>query len=626
MAALFIFHICLSCFSCRNLYQSEIITVDYASVSEGNTTVAVSESQDIAPCSCNRTPNLCDVYCCCDLECGDTLINSWKGDLSNNKCSDVRDDSFFSLSMCNTESYVYNYNARYSLSDYRSPLLNILCVMYDNSGDKGNFYKNALLYDSSQLLAVYQSFLNAKADLYYYPQLNTGVNFGTDYSGYLSGSYIRSRRISMLNYENEGKTYMIGPNEIGLCERNKPLKFFESQDKEDSKCGVKFQKLSDCKLNDWKNQLLTNIEFASYPSNSSPYIKITTNSLYIKNYGTNLLSEIYIDATKPYDLSYIPSTESVIDSNDSSQCYCNNVLSEISYNLIVDETLSKIKEIRLDIMLLSNLKGNCNSQKLITLKNSVKFFPYSNLFVRSGAPGYLSGSNLLIAQQITLVNGNVDLILPNVGYSIVGKDNLGNCISQTPQKDESLPYLPDKPSYYDSDNFVKYNQNVEYTCTLPAITSDRFEDFCSNYNPKTLQIFNQLSQINFIGIFGNSSVKSRLDWIIPIIVGDLSSVWDAQTQTCSFVDTMQLEILYTKAGNIELPQEYIVGAKINYIKSQRSYYSFLDEDSKTITKGFQVKLRVNYFDLSESLFSVKKTDTSFRLYLPFNIPNPFVSS
>ncbi len=59
------------------------LTTDFASLNTSSSTVVISESKDLGPCSCDLTPDACDYHCCCDLDCPDKVTAAWIGDSSN---------------------------------------------------------------------------------------------------------------------------------------------------------------------------------------------------------------------------------------------------------------------------------------------------------------------------------------------------------------------------------------------------------------------------------------------------------------------------------------------------------------------------------------------------------------
>ena len=65
----------------------ETLTIDYSLINTVNSTVVISQSIDIGPCTCDLTPNTCDYHCCCDTDCPSSITTIWLND-SNHVCLD----------------------------------------------------------------------------------------------------------------------------------------------------------------------------------------------------------------------------------------------------------------------------------------------------------------------------------------------------------------------------------------------------------------------------------------------------------------------------------------------------------------------------------------------------------
>lgn len=63
------------------------LTNDFNSINSSTSTVIISESKDLGPCSCDLTPGVCDYLCCCDSDCPEKVTTDWIND-SKNICLD----------------------------------------------------------------------------------------------------------------------------------------------------------------------------------------------------------------------------------------------------------------------------------------------------------------------------------------------------------------------------------------------------------------------------------------------------------------------------------------------------------------------------------------------------------
>ena len=597
----------------KNLYDLDFLLVNYTSILVNNKTVTTSESKNISPCRCDITPDVCDKFCCCDKNCSEELVQQWSTNTEHNLCENINEDDFYSFVNCKQEELIFDYNTNKTILNYRTALNNLLCVLYDNSGIKGRFYRDANTLDSAQLLSIYQSYLNLE-EKYYYSQLDTGVNFGIDSQGYIANDYIRVKSNSN-TIEKEAKYYFPGQSSNGRCERRTHLKFLNN--KKDIYCGVELPTLSIAQKFNWKDNIFADLSFAQFPSNTSPFIKITLNSVYVKDDITKTIKQMTIAP----DIKDMPNTEVVIDSTfqNQSECICNLFINELHYNFVVNSDMNALNEIKLDVVLLNNIKGKCSSKRLISQKHSIIFSTGVNELKRSGSPGYTSGNQLLVGQKIINIADNSNYLSINrQGFSISGKNNNGYCVNATDISSNSL---------FNNDNDrIIYNRNMEYGCYISIPNNSTFADYCSNSKFSSFYIFQQIKNIDYIGIFGSSDPTYLLDWVELKNELSFTSFYSYKNQTCYFPQTLELNILTTKAGSIKSPQEYIISAKFNIIYSTMSFTPSFDIDDSSYVKQINLKFRVNFIQLKESLFTTSKSLSMFQINLPFNLTNPFKSS
>lgn len=597
-----------------NIYKEDLLLIDYQKISNTNRTVLTSESKNIAPCSCDITPNTCDKYCCCDIDCSDKLVSEWI-DSSENLCLNVNNDDFYSTFSCKKDDSILKYNQKNSIFKYLSPLNNLLCIYYDNSGIKGRFFKNGNSLDQATLISVYQSYLNKK-EKYNYISLDTGVNFGIDLSGYSVNDYIRIRKKNQTNYENEGKIYFPGPNLNGRCEKNTPLKFLNNIK---NTCGYVFNTLDSCGSINWRNNEYINLLYMSFPSSSSGFLNVILNSIYIKDSVTGEIYQSEVNST-------LINTVLVRNSTSNDNCICDNFPIEFHYTFLLNSDLNIISSVLLDLVLLKNIKGDCSSRKIINQKFEILFSTTANPLKRSGFPGYLFNKNLLIAKNSTI--SNVDYLqISNNGFSISGKDSLGRCVFITSSNSSSENNKSITYNQNDDINKILYDRNNEYSCIINLKNQTEFINFCNNSNLFTYEIYNQVSQIDYIGKYGSSDVVFINDWIRINNSLNLNSTYDNKTNICEYPSSLNLNILTTKAGNVESPQNYLIGASFEVHKTKTIFNLDIGEDEVYKEKNIQLKFRVNFIHLKEEDFNINRSSSkeSLGLSLPFK-SSPFVSN
>ena len=71
----------------------DTLSIDYSLINTVNSTVVISQSIDIGPCTCDLTPNTCDYQCCCDIDCPSSVKTMWLND-PKDVCLDKSKNNF----------------------------------------------------------------------------------------------------------------------------------------------------------------------------------------------------------------------------------------------------------------------------------------------------------------------------------------------------------------------------------------------------------------------------------------------------------------------------------------------------------------------------------------------------
>lgn len=171
-------------------------------------------------------------------------------------------------------------------------------------------------------------------------------------------------------------------------------------------------------------------------------------------------------------------------------------------------------------------------------------------FYRSGNPGYMIRSNLLIGTNKT-VNGKTMFTVRKNGFYLQGRNNDGSCATGT------------NLLYSNFDFPVKFKSNAIYSCSM-NYNPDEFNQFCSSQGWKNFILFKMVSDIQYIGIFGNANYTYLQDWLRVQNDIDLDNFsLNSTTTSCYFPSNIKLDIVYAKAGSIENPQNYVVAARLS---------------------------------------------------------------
>ena len=179
-----------------------------------------------------------------------------------------------------------------------------------------------------------------------------------------------------------------------------------------------------------------------------------------------------------------------------SGCICNYFLESAEFNFILDNLSFSLKDIILDVILLTNVPSNCNDPFIFTQSYSAKFVnSMATSFVRSGAPGYLQGSRLLVGYNTTN-NGNIQFNVPYDGIYLMGRKQDGTCSDITIDSAIRLQSIFDTP--------ILYGVNMVYSCTNNFALRD-LQNFCQGKKWQNYVLYNFIKNIQYIGVFGNAN-------------------------------------------------------------------------------------------------------------------------
>ena len=122
----------------------------------------------------------------------------------------------------------------------------------------------------------------------------------------------------------------------------------------------------------------------------------------------------------------------------------------------------------------------------------------------------------------TATETDVDLYLSNInGFPFRGADHLGQCYwTKTPiyEKGDPVTYVPneylvenlDEKLYLDDPVFA-FNDDMMFGCSL-QFTFDELKTFCDSKGWSNLVLIQNMYQMNYFGISGNSNPHFEEDW------------------------------------------------------------------------------------------------------------------
>ncbi|KAJ3270114.1 Tectonic-3 [Terramyces sp. JEL0728] len=294
--------------------------------------------------------------------------------------------------------------------------------------------------------------------------------------------------------------------------------------------------------------VVANISVLAYkdPSATSSPVPITTSFMCIDPI-TNVATS---------SCSSLPTSPSPTLSNG----VCSNMVVEVALVFTYQIVTSVLTLTALDMTIVFDSQTFSNSIKQTF---SVQYVAQgaTNVYSRSGNPGYIYGLPVLAGLQVSqgsanAISMNAD---PQFGITLL-KD-----VAQT-----STVGCPNTLTDYGNRSPVTFGENTISGCTLWLTRNDLLNN-CDSlrsriYNLQTLTARN----IDSVGMFGNASTTNVFDWIKIInnppsaITGAVSSPGTSFGICSNLLTSFNVEFLYSSYGSTTHPQHAIVGARYSY--------------------------------------------------------------
>jgi hypothetical protein len=100
---------------------------------------AYDVNTDVANCSCDVTFQTCDYYCCCDQDCGATLLRSWNKQ-PYKYCKNTYLPSQGYMANCLSFTNHHSLYQSWGLKFAPTFISQLFCVYYDNSPNAAYYY------------------------------------------------------------------------------------------------------------------------------------------------------------------------------------------------------------------------------------------------------------------------------------------------------------------------------------------------------------------------------------------------------------------------------------------------------------------------------------------------------
>ncbi|KAL0221067.1 hypothetical protein RCL1_000921 [Eukaryota sp. TZLM3-RCL] len=252
----------------------------------------------------------------------------------------------------------------------------------------------------------------------------------------------------------------------------------------------------------------------------------------------------------------------------------------------VDGNLCKFSTISVTI----NIKLNQNSienfeviyvltdismNSVVNINTRVLFGTSENLFenfyygYKGGNPGYQEGRFILTGTTLD---------------DVISRDH--DTFLSIPSSDQCSASSP-----------IKFLHDTESSCTVsvPTTTPD-----CSSIRSTAFEILSQNFGANYrVAMFGNASVDGVTDWISINSINFLNENLQETTGYCRDVPrAVEYEIVYSKGGSLQNPQNFIIHIRRKLIKNDWFYSRCFDPMTCSSFRQLTLSTRVKFIDYS----------------------------
>ena len=345
-------------------------------------TSTYSIGTDFGPCPCDLHRGLCDFDCCCDKDCNDDQKKKFNFECDEYYHEKFINDKFRCQNIKKTFNYylnrpheknVYSYNNNEDLNKYNDQIFGLMCMVYDRTGDIGEFYVH---FDGNA-----GNKLNELHD---------------EYNKYFSSQLNEDDSIYVKNKDNDNikEIYLYKSDPFGNCVRTLyRLDINSSKPIENIECRMK--------NNDQIQEQ--------------------------KNYITELLNEYQCTCDNCFILSNKTNTN-IADCNNYITNLSNHTIKElhITFRLNLEEDNNNVFNIQ-EIIIRSLLTDSTNRIKQKFSLNFVTSDYNIENFIKSGLPGYLINKPVLFKQgDIVYERIQIQGADPTDGSCLLKSENINN--------------------------------------------------------------------------------------------------------------------------------------------------------------------------------------------------------
>jgi len=533
-------------------------------------------------CECDLNAGICDYNCCCDPDCSAQDIARFESSAFG--CIHGENEPEFQQCY-NAEAVNDRYSMETTVED------GLLCVSANNAdihgtylNDVGNFEGNTAIFDepSGQKEFSYTEVIPGPS-----------VNSRGTVPAYYLGDPIRSASADGSQPVNGGYLSLPTAGPDGQCIDSNYGHFMDPV--RDSECVRVVENLaSDCGR-------LFDARRVAHVSVCSTYKTTHTGCAgewVTVDVGTVTMKDSVSGNKVVFANGYLGSSGEFSGVDE----VCSNALTEACFyvyygsggvitKVIVDLTLTNIT-----VTEPATLIRQGYSMEFLPSQIAVDRSPPSKVLrTRSGNPGYHTGLPVLNAELVSTSSGSaMNARVP--GLKVYGSLSSTHC-------SESGLFSQD----------VLFGEDLLTGCSL-GVTYQNFTDICSQTGPNVLDLETATgitltsipkflwlnTSFAYLGTFGNADPLDVSQWLKMTFEGQpISPSLDENERSCSSLTTsLHIEILHSKVGSSQSPQDKIIGARA-YYETESIFFSAEEGGTQEIilqtTVSF-IEMESNYQD------------------------------
>ncbi|CAD5114739.1 DgyrCDS3780 [Dimorphilus gyrociliatus] len=560
----------------------------------------IPKNTDIGTCVCNLILNKCDINCCCDEDCTDFDREAFSG------CIDL--PSRYDGKSCTKEYFI----SRSNTGSYQTETTgDFFCVFKDN-------YKERNYYTQPDLLRTEDDFKKRLSKVRRYTFKRGEENLQLDkIDRYKSGSLILTvSNSSVISYMSQPS-----PSHNQECLDGNPAEFLIDKTFSCNRKITNFKE--DCTgiegLNAqyyYKN--FTILRTPRIPTNVDDILNPPYSFPISCNKSNNDLNCFDGDLPEPQLNCSL------------AKCTCENVVETIFFKVYheSDTNSTRIVSVKISAILktISEEDTFVGQTHTFDYLESRRESSESDIFIKSGNPGYLRGKPILAGklEDVSQPDGSIKQIINlsqdrNNWLTMLASLPGGKCAVTT----DRVP--------------IKFGENMRTGC-LYQVTKSQLDKEClfiqdyiiqalmgENVTISGLQNWNR-----YIATFGNTFQTVTADWIQVVIINRPSGTPQSNPGICSGVVTsVHIQIAYANIGSLNNPQSRIVGVAYRFpqqttsIKYQCSGL-YCQPGTENQVQNFEISSSVEFVDISGKAEGVEAATPKLKQRLPEDFFYPFL--